>query len=151
VAALCIALPQNPNYLIINPIHHVGICLAIGAYHTSHLERLCTISGDSLPLDLTVESFNISCFLKLTTRPDYLSHGAVFHPTLCNRHKLNITASWPMGVCFHQLNIFLFFFISVRQFLKYGMLENYPQWDKKCTYMRFFFNNSFDNALRGAF
>jgi hypothetical protein len=39
----------------------------------------------------------------LPTQPHHPSYGAIFHPILRSRYELNITASRPVGVRFHQL------------------------------------------------
>jgi hypothetical protein len=55
------------------------------------------------PLSLQRNLLLCGYAVKLAALPHYPSHGAVFHPTLCSRYKLNITASWPVDVCFCQL------------------------------------------------
>jgi hypothetical protein len=87
---------------IINPIHNTGIRLATGVYRTSRLDSLYAECGEP-PLNFRWNLLLCDYVSKLATQPHRPSHGAIFCPILRNRYELNITASRPVGVRFHQL------------------------------------------------
>jgi hypothetical protein len=74
------APPQNPNCLIIDRVHNIGICLATGAFCTSCLENLYVRFGEP-PLSLRRNHLLYDYAVKLKTQPHHSSHCVVFHPT----------------------------------------------------------------------
>jgi hypothetical protein len=108
-------------------IYNVGIHLATDAFCLSCLENLYVRFGES---SLDLQRNILQCFYgsKLTTEPHHLSHATVFHPTLCTEYDLNITISWPVGVCLQQLLQWLDTCLLhiILQTLLYSTLGNYP-------------------------
>lgn len=70
---------------VIDFLHNTGICLAIRAFHTSHLECLYVESGGCL-LSLFGNLLLWNYVVKLAKQPKHLTLAVVFYPTSCRTY-----------------------------------------------------------------
>lgn len=115
--------PASASLLnLLDPIHHLGLCLALSAFHSSPVESFCAESG-LLSLSCCHALFSLQCYARFHQFP---TPKITFPQPLLTKFSSHPQLSPPFLICmctilshylFHNLNILLFYIHSSPQWL----------------------------------
>jgi hypothetical protein len=74
------ALATSSALTMLDPVHHLGIRLATGAYRSSPAQSLNTESGYS-PLSLLWDKLSLQLHTRIVRQPDTITYAAVYNPS----------------------------------------------------------------------
>ncbi|MCG8430697.1 MAG: endonuclease/exonuclease/phosphatase family protein [Candidatus Omnitrophica bacterium] len=93
----------RPSYLkMLDPVHHQGLRLCLGAYRTSPVESLY-VAADEPSLQDRREKLSLQYCLNLRSHPDNPAFETVFHPALVEKFESSPNVIPPLGMRVKEL------------------------------------------------
>lgn len=87
---------RNSYLKMLDPIHHQGLRICLGAFRTSPKESLYAEAGEP-PLDLRRLRLSLNYYLKLASMPENPAYSCVFDPQFCDKFEKKPTEIPPFG------------------------------------------------------